>query len=553
MKSRAADHHLYRPDVTSCRSMPLRVSVLLASILAAIVALPASAIAQTFTSTAPQTPQAIPDSPAPGITSTITVPGGTGVVTDVNALLDINHTFIGDLIVRLTSPGGTSVLLLDELSGGVDGENLVGSYLFDDESLNSVPTSPGIANPPIPPGDYLPVGSLASFDGELADGTWSLFISDNQSADVGTLNLWQLLFTTIPTGGQIYGTAAQSNVFHQNLQYRVLRDQIGNTFRDGPPTDDFTMILPAAVPESLEGIQLAGFSQPSMDDDVIIRGQDCGSCGESLACKNGWDGWIVGYGAGGSVQAQAGVGGLNYGTGGTQVGIYRWLDNETLAGFFGGYGYQSVNLSGGDGANINSSTIGGFLRTGDCGRYWLAAGSVGYDTYDSTRVSGVVVNRGDYDGFQGSAYMERGWIRNRGSVRYIPNVALQYVGLRQGRFTETGLGGIAVNSVQTNSLRAKIGVDAEKLIRSKQGRSLFLEGRAHYMHEFLDRNTIVAANVGGNAFSRAGLDFGRDYVVIGTGLKLETRRGFELQAGYDLQANNRQNLHTGTGSISYLY
>ena len=107
---------------------------------------------------------------------------------------------------------------------------------------------------------------------------------------------------------------------------------------------------------------------------------------------------------------------------------------------------------------------------------------------------------------------------------------------------------------QTNSLQAKLGVDIEKLVSSECGRSLFVQGRAHYMHEFLDRNTIVSARSGvGPAFSQSGLDFGRDYAVVGTGLKLQTFKGIELQVGYDLQANDRQTLHMGSGSVSFAY
>ena len=63
-------------------------------------------------------PQAIPDSPSPGITANITVTG-CGSITDVNIGLDITHTWVGDLRATVTNMNtGTSVVVMD-MPGGV--------------------------------------------------------------------------------------------------------------------------------------------------------------------------------------------------------------------------------------------------------------------------------------------------------------------------------------------------------------------------------------------------------------------------------------------------
>ncbi|HYW68115.1 MAG TPA: proprotein convertase P-domain-containing protein, partial [bacterium] len=74
------------------------------------------------------------------------------------------------LIVELTSPGGTTVRL-HNMSGG-SADNLVGTY----------DTVLAVDGP----------GSLDDFNGGLSQGEWTLFVSDNLGADLGTLNEWAI-------------------------------------------------------------------------------------------------------------------------------------------------------------------------------------------------------------------------------------------------------------------------------------------------------------------------------------------------------------------------
>ena len=108
------------------------------------------------------TPVEIPDNDATGITSTITVADSV-TVFDSNTLVDITHTYIGDLLVTLTSPAGTVATLHNRQGGGDDNLN---------QTFNS-----------------------AAFNGEVATGDWTLTVSDNAGIDTGTLNSWTLNLT----------------------------------------------------------------------------------------------------------------------------------------------------------------------------------------------------------------------------------------------------------------------------------------------------------------------------------------------------------------------
>jgi subtilisin-like proprotein convertase family protein len=82
--------------------------------------------------------------------------------------VNITHTWIGDLIVEVTSPGGTTVRLHNR--SGVSADNIIGTY-----GLDLTVDGPG---------------SLDDFIGELSQGDWTLWVSDNFVIDVGTLNEW---------------------------------------------------------------------------------------------------------------------------------------------------------------------------------------------------------------------------------------------------------------------------------------------------------------------------------------------------------------------------
>ena len=65
-------------------------------------------------------PKNIPDNDPNGVTSVLTVPGGTGALTDLDLVgLNITHTFIGDVRVSLRSPAGMTVILINQVCGGV--------------------------------------------------------------------------------------------------------------------------------------------------------------------------------------------------------------------------------------------------------------------------------------------------------------------------------------------------------------------------------------------------------------------------------------------------
>ncbi len=111
---------------------------------------------------------AIPDSNATGVRNTIHI-DNTGSLASIKVIADISHTFIGDLRLTLIAPSGRQVMLHDR-NGGSAG-NIRRSY------------------------DAVSTPGLSTLTGEPVQGDWVLWVQDLASADLGTLNRWELEIT----------------------------------------------------------------------------------------------------------------------------------------------------------------------------------------------------------------------------------------------------------------------------------------------------------------------------------------------------------------------
>jgi subtilisin-like proprotein convertase family protein len=136
-----------------------------------------AAVITTFTS--PGVPVDICDTCT--VTSTLNI-DSHGRILDIDALLDITHSYDADLVLSL-SHGGTSVLLANR-QGGSGGANYTGT-VFDDEA--DIGIDAGYAYAPYT-GSFRPEGALAAFIGQDIFGDWTLTATDSEAGDAGTIN-----------------------------------------------------------------------------------------------------------------------------------------------------------------------------------------------------------------------------------------------------------------------------------------------------------------------------------------------------------------------------
>jgi uncharacterized repeat protein (TIGR01451 family) len=120
-------------------------------------------------------------------------------VRDVNLGILVNHTYRSDLRVFLTSPAGTVVNIMTWTGNVQGGDNL--NDLFDDEATAAIGTHVAATNDPLTPvpppysHSFQPSNPLTAFDGQNANGTWTLRICDAVATDVGSFQRADLYIT----------------------------------------------------------------------------------------------------------------------------------------------------------------------------------------------------------------------------------------------------------------------------------------------------------------------------------------------------------------------
>ena len=138
---------------------------------------------------------AIPDDNAGGVQSTLFVPV-SGRIKDLDVRIDsIDHSFVGDLKVELTSPdNSTTVRLIEHVGGPNNGGDDLVDTIFDDEATTVI----GMGTSAAPyTGRFRPQGDqLSRFDGAEQQGTWKLRVSDRYENDTGSLLGWSLTIRT---------------------------------------------------------------------------------------------------------------------------------------------------------------------------------------------------------------------------------------------------------------------------------------------------------------------------------------------------------------------
>jgi Ca2+-binding RTX toxin-like protein len=283
-------------------------------------------------------------------------------IDQVEVVLDLRHSFLGNLVVSLTSPSGTTSVLLDRL--------------------------PPMAGGNIPVDDPFLLGSTRHW-GETEAGTWTLTVRNVAEGDEGELRGWQLsLHGDAADGDDVYVYTDEFGDIGDRPQRSVLRDAGGD---DG--------LNAAAVTSSSEidlrqgaSSEIAGRTLTLAEGTLIERaiGGDGGDviAGNALANElAGWRGADQLFGRLGADRLSGGAGpdtlsgeagsdlllggdGDDRMTGGP--GADRLLGEQGVDQMFGGA--DDDDLSGGPGPDRWAGGAGNDLLQGNLGNDILVGG-----------------------------------------------------------------------------------------------------------------------------------------------------------------------------------
>ena len=125
--------------------------------------------------------------------------------------VEIEHSYLGDLDMSLTSPNGTEVVLfnqsgestwlgdaIDNNSEEIPGEcwtycwSITPNFGTFSNSGGNTMNAPINNGPSMIPGAYTPAGNFADFAGSSANGNWVLTVTDNLTIDNGFICGWSI-------------------------------------------------------------------------------------------------------------------------------------------------------------------------------------------------------------------------------------------------------------------------------------------------------------------------------------------------------------------------
>jgi len=151
-------------------------------------------------------PTNIPDNNPAGVTTTIDIPCPDSTIEDLDLLLQISHTWVGDLTATLSKDGGAPVVVLDRPGlqpplpppgscCGCSGDDI--DATIDDEGATGVEDECAAGTPTIQGafigGDPATNTLMATWDGSDICGSWALNVSDGAGADTGFITQWCLV------------------------------------------------------------------------------------------------------------------------------------------------------------------------------------------------------------------------------------------------------------------------------------------------------------------------------------------------------------------------
>ncbi len=363
--------------------------------------------------------------------------------------------------------------------------------------------------------------------------------------------------------GAVHGTLGQIGVQNTTLVIQ----QIGYRLRSAPfaagNDDDGSGPECDVGPTDVGANGKRGGSAPI---SLVSCNADGSPCCDQCPCPDDGhhcccNGWVQGFGLGGSATSDGNVDGLTYAMGGTVGGAERWVDDGHLFGFWGGYIGSTVQTSRNQ--NINGGQFGGYLFSVDCSSYSIWLGGFEFDGYNTERqLAFGDINRlatANYDGWQAFGYWERGVTYGSCNRVLQPFVALQYLYLRQNGFTEAGANSVdlVTGGLDTWSFRSMLGARFQYAMYARNGKRFLPEVHALWMHEYLNSDTVLTASFAGGgtpgAFAVNGLDLGRDWAMLGASTTWELGGGWSMFVNYDCQTNSQQTFHVGSGGLGHMW
>lgn len=126
--------------------------------------------------------------------------------------IDVTHTYVGDLVIKLVAPDGTEVDLTTSIGG--PGHNFTNTCFLQNAAASITSGSAPFT------GSYKPMGNLGDVNNGLnANGNWKLRVQDVAAQDTGSVIGWNISFGSNAAGPMLFpGTRLPLVILNTNGQ-----------------------------------------------------------------------------------------------------------------------------------------------------------------------------------------------------------------------------------------------------------------------------------------------------------------------------------------------
>ncbi len=208
-----------------------------------------------------------------------------------------------------------------------------------------------------------------------------------------------------------------------------------------------------------------------------------------------------------------------------QVGYNRKISDRTVAGISIGKSDADINIDDRSAkGDLDTTSIAAYFRHDNDDLYFSGLLSYSRHNIDSTRATGLFTTaNGDYDARTIGLWGEVGKKLERGSLGIEPHISLKLSNTKQDAFSESGFGGLDVNSEKYNTRRLGLGV---RVVTNSATAKFRPYGFVGYEREFGDEQAELTSSAAGlSSFNVKGSTLGKNIwaLRLGTDARISDR------------------------------
>jgi|GEM_PF-1651669 len=234
-----------------------------------------------------------------------------------------------------------------------------------------------------------------------------------------------------------------------------------------------------------------------------------------------------------------------------QVGYNRKISDRTVAGISIGKSDADITIDDRSAkGDLDTTSIAAYFRHDTDDLYFSGLLSYSRHNIDSRRATGLFTTaNGDYDARTIGLWGEVGKKLERGSLGIEPHISLKLSNTKQDAFSESGFGGLDVNSEKYNTRRLGLGV---RVVTNSATAKFRPYGFVGYEREFGDEQAELTSSAAGlSSFNVKGSTLGKNIWALRLGTDARINDRFSVVGEIGASWRKNQDSRYVYGGVKY--